>query len=249
MPAGASEADITKEAMKAKNKAALEKLSVVEQEFLFEQAFDSVMNHKYPASEKDFLELAALRMQYTIGDYEEGAYITDLIKVHPAQHLERRQTKGSSKTKLTVQTSSTFSVAVLETELTKIKDDIKKEWMGVKGMQADDARKAFMERIQSWNGYGANLFDVSHDMTTGPLAKSPKDLWLAISAEGVGLFPRGERKCLAMYSYEAVLSFGAPVANKYKIMIDQVGGMIFETNMVLEIAKLMKEYIKNIVAK
>jgi myosin X len=86
-------------------------------------------------------------------------------------------------------------------------------------------------------------------MTTGPLAKSPKELWLAISAEGIGLFPRGERKCLAMYSYEAVLSFGAPVANKYKIMIDQVGGMIFETNMVLEIAKLMKEYIKNIVAK
>ena len=257
------------------------KLSVVEQEFLYEQAFDSVMNHKYPASEKDLLELAALRTQYTIGDYEDGAYITDLMKVHPAQQPQllnlasgsssggtivgtlksgakkmfrgtlRGFSKGTLK-KLKAQSSAAAygeGTSVSEAELTKIKDDIKKEWMELRGMEANDARKAFMEKIQSWNGYGANLFDVSHDMTTGPLAKAPKDLWLAISAEGVGLFPRNERKCLAMYSYEAVLSFGAPVANKYKIMIDQVGGMIFETNMVLEIAKLMKEYIKNIVAK
>jgi myosin X len=256
-------------------------LSGVEQEFLFEQAFDSVMSHKYPANEKELLELAALRTQYTIGDYEDGAYITDLMKVHPAQQPQllnvasgsssggtivgtlksgakkmfrgtlRGFSKGTLK-KLKAQSSAAAygeGASVSEEELAKIKDDIKKEWMELKGMQADDARKAFMEKIQSWNGYGANLFEVSHDMTTGPLAKSPKELWLAISAEGVGLFPRGERKCLAMYSYEAVLSFGAPVANKYKIMIDQVGGMIFETNMVLEIAKLMKEYIKNIVAK
>ena len=46
-----------------------------------------------------------------------------------------------------------------------------------------------------------------------------------------------------------MLSFGAPVANKYKIVIDCVGSMLFETNMVLEIAKLMKEYIKTIVSR
>jgi myosin X len=73
------------------------------------------------------------------------------------------------------------------------------------------------------------------------------------------------RKRLAFYRYETVLSFGAPVANKYKIMVDNVGSMLFETNMVslvrvscfslltatqvLEIAKLMKEYIKEIVTR
>ena len=57
------------------------------------------------------------------------------------------------------------------------------------------------------------------------------------------------RKRLAFYKYETVLSFGAPVANKYKIMVDNVGSMLFETNMVLEIAKLMKEYIKEIVTR
>lgn len=40
------------------------------------------------------------------------------------------------------------------------------------------------------------------------------------------------RKRLAFYKYETVLSFGAPVANKYKIMVDNVGSILFETNMV-----------------
>merc|ERR1719183_1098474 len=174
------------------------------------------MSHKYPANEKELLELAALRTQYTIGDYEDGAYITDLMKVHPAQQPQllnvasgsssggtivgtlksgakkmfrgtlRGFSKGTLK-KLKAQSSAAAygeGASVSEEELAKIKDDIKKEWMELKGMQADDARKAFMEKIQSWNGYGANLFEVSHDMTTGPLEKSAKELWLAISAEG-----------------------------------------------------------------
>ncbi len=37
---------------------------------------------------------------------------------------------------------------------------------------------------------------------------------------------------MAFYRYETVLSFGAPVANKYKIMVDNVGSMLFDTNMV-----------------
>jgi len=102
-----------------------------------------------------------------------------------------------------------------------------------------------MNEIHGWNGYGANLFNVEQ------MSKKewPRELWLAISLEGVGIFPRGERKCLAFHRYESVLSFGAPVANKYKIMVDNVGSMLFDTDMVLEIAKLMKEYIKAIVTR
>ena len=36
---------------------------------------------------------------------------------------------------------------------------------------------------------------------------------------------------------------------RYKIMVDNVGSMLFDTDMVLEIAKLMKEYIKAIVTR
>lgn len=78
----------------------------------------------------------------------------------------------------------------------------------------------------------------------------PKELWLAISLEGVGIFPRNQSQRLAFFKYETILSFGAPQANKYKILVDGgPGAMMFETNMVLEIAKLMKEYIKEIVQR
>eukprot|EP00039_Didymoeca_costata_P001385 m.52055 g.52055 ORF g.52055 m.52055 type:complete len:1903 (+) comp10770_c0_seq2:130-5838(+) len=246
-------------------------LSKVEQEFLFEQAFESVMNRRYPADEKMLIELAALRTQFVVGDYEDGAYISDLIKVHPAQQPQLLSSSSSGGTIVgTLKKAGTMFKAktlrgfgkgtlkklkgdgtmkggskVGDAELEKIKKDIVLAWKPLKGLSPEDARVKFMEIIHSWNGYGANLFEVVQTTNT----KWPKELWLAVSLEGVGVFPRGERKCLAFYRYETVLSFGAPVANKYKIMIDGVGSMLFETNMVLEIAKLMKEYIKTIVTR
>ena len=61
------------------------KLSKVEKEFLFEQAHESVMKGQFPTDDAGLTKLAALRTQYVVGDYEDGAYISDLVKVHPAQ--------------------------------------------------------------------------------------------------------------------------------------------------------------------
>jgi len=250
-------------------------LSSVEQEFLFEQAFESVLHRKYPATAKELVELAAYRTQFVVGDYEDGDYISDLVKVHPAQQPQLISGNSSSggtivgtlMKKMKSKTLRGFGKGTLKklkgdatlrhgeevdpALLKKIKEDICKSWKKFKGVTRDDARKQFMEIIHSWNGYGANLFDVEQDAKhlSGPMKDWPKELWLAISLEGVGVFPRGERKCLAFYRYETVLSFGAPLANKYKIMIDGVGSMVFDTSMVLEIAKLMKEYIKTIVTR
>ena len=33
--------------------------------------------------------------QFLVGDYEEGAYISDLIKVHPAQEAQLLDTSGA----------------------------------------------------------------------------------------------------------------------------------------------------------
>lgn len=247
------------------------KLSTIEQEFLFDQAFESVMARRYPADDKMQLELAALKTQHTVGDWEDGAYISDLIKVHPAQRPAMINTVSSggtivgtlkAKAKAKFGTLKGFGKGTLkalkggtlkpgdqvsDAELEKIKAAILPLWKQHRGMSPEQARVAYMDKVHSWNGYGANLFEV--EQTTMTAQKWPKELWLAISLEGVGIFPRGERKCLAFYRYETVLSFGAPVANKYKIVIDSVGSMLFETNMVLEIAKLMKEYIKTIVSR
>jgi myosin X len=246
------------------------KLSVVEQKFLFEQAFESVMNRKFPADAETLNKLAALRMQYVVGDYEEGAYISDVVKVHPAQQPQLLSVSSGNtivgtlkKMGKAVGTLRGFGSRTLkrlkggtmkkkdgeptDEDIVIIKQEIVMCWQQLKNMSVDDARIAYMDIIHSWNGYGANLFDVEYVQQT----KNgwPKELWLAISLDGVGIFPRNERECLAYYQYESVLSFGAPVANKYKIMVDNVGSMLFETNMVLEIAKLMKEYIKEIVTR
>jgi myosin X len=243
----------------------------VEQEFLFEQAHESVMKKHFPSTDEGLIKLAALRTQYVVGDYIDGAYISDLVKVHPAQAQPlmvmgggiagtlkkaggtlKKAFKGtlrglgsSTLRKLKGQGTIKKSEQISEEDLQKIKDAIVQQWMQYKGMSANDARLAYMDEIHQWNGYGANLFNVEQ------VSKKewPKELWLAISLEGVGIYPRGERKSLAFHRYESVLSFGAPVANKYKIMVDNVGSMLFDTDMVLEIAKLMKEYIKEIVTR
>merc|ERR1712070_1360626 len=69
-------------------------LSKTEQEFLFEQAFESVLHKRYPADAPMLLKLAALRTQYVVGDYEDGAYISDVIKVHPAQQAQLLASTG-----------------------------------------------------------------------------------------------------------------------------------------------------------
>jgi len=246
-------------------------LSKTEQEFLFEQAFESVMARRFPTDDDTLIRLAALRVQYVVGDYEDGAYISDLVRVHPAQQeqllptasgagpsgtLRKASTvlkgtlRGFGKNTIRVLTGgsikrSASQASVGDAELAKIKERITAEWKKLKSLDKDGARQQYMEIIQAWEGYGANLFEV--EQTSNKMW--PNELWLAISLHGVGVFERGKPKRLAFYRYETVLSFGAPVANKYKIMVDNVGSMLFDTNMVLEIAKLMKEYIKEIVTR
>eukprot|EP00049_Salpingoeca_infusionum_P017514 m.353252 g.353252 ORF g.353252 m.353252 type:complete len:1850 (+) comp16718_c0_seq1:158-5707(+) len=242
-------------------------LTKTEKEFLFEQAFEAVMARKFPADDNMQIRLAALRTQFVVGDWEEGAYISDVVKVHPAQQpqllapdqggvsgtLKKAGTmikgtlKGLGKGTLRRLRGGTMKKTgeVTDAEMQKIKDRIVKEWKKLQGMSQDDAREAFMQIIQTWEGYGCNLFEVTQTLRK----EWPKELWLGISLEGVSIFPKNQRERLAFFRYETVLSFGAPVSNKYKIVVDGSGAMLFETNMVLEIAKLMKEYIKTIVSR
>lgn len=73
-------------------------LSNTEKDFMYEQAFASVMQGKFPASDELHLQLAALREQYIVGDYIDGAYISDLVKVHPAQREQLLAQEGSGGT-------------------------------------------------------------------------------------------------------------------------------------------------------
>lgn len=76
----------------------------------------------------------------------------------------------------------------------------------------------------------------------------PQELWLGVSADAVSVYKRGEGKPLEVFQYEHILSFGAPLANTYKIVVDE-RELLFETSEVVDVAKLMKAYISMIVKK
>eukprot|EP00056_Hartaetosiga_gracilis_P013065 m.213142 g.213142 ORF g.213142 m.213142 type:complete len:1878 (+) comp13789_c0_seq6:2376-8009(+) len=241
-------------------------LSDVEKDFLFEQAFENVLNGRHPADPQVHIKLAALRTQFVVGDYEDGAHMSSLVKVHPAQQPQVSSEAGGTGS--TLKKAGTMIKGTLrglgkgtlrrlrggtikkgegsDAELKKINDKIVAEWSQMREMTPNECREAYMKIIRSWDGYGANLFEV----TQTSQKEWPKELWLAINLEGVGIYPRGQPQRLAFFKYETVLSFGAPVSNQYKILVDGgTGAMKFETKMVLEIAKLMKEYIKAIVSQ
>lgn len=54
-------------------------------------------------------------------------------------------------------------------------------------------------------------------------------MWLGVSADAVSVYKRGEGRPLEVFQYEHILSFGAPLANTYKIVVDE-RELLFETS-------------------
>lgn len=67
----------------------------------------------------------------------------------------------------------------------------------------------------------------------------PHELWLSVSAEAVSVYKRGERRPLEVFQYEHILSFGAPLASTYKIVVDD-RELLFGTT---EVRKYQKKEI------
>ncbi|PFX28678.1 Unconventional myosin-X [Stylophora pistillata] len=241
----------------------LVEVDTIEYGFLYEQACDSIILGKYPAPDTTLYLLAALRLQFNEGDYKTGAWVSDLNSVYPPGKLKQKvktENSGVSRErhfsiKGTIRKAvSPFRSAggpengeedtkkATEEELSFIKSSICEQWKKLVGMDQEQAQKQYMEILRSWPGYGSTLFDVE---TKDP--GFPPELWLGVSFKGVGFYKRGDVRPQCQFSYENILSFGAPAANKYKIIVDGRDPMLFETSQVIEIAKLMKAYINQIV--
>lgn len=52
---------------------------------------------------------------------------------------------------------------------------------------------------------------------------------MGVSADAVSVYKRGEGRPLEVFQYEHILSFGAPLANTYKIVVDE-RELLFETS-------------------
>ncbi|XP_069912710.1 unconventional myosin-X isoform X3 [Oryctolagus cuniculus] len=242
----------------------------VEFAFMFEQAHEAVIHGHHPAPEENLQVLAALRLQYLQGDYSLHATVPPLEEVYslqrlkarisqstksftPCERLEKRRTsflegtlrrsfRTGSVVKQKAEEEQMLDMWVKE-EVCSARASILDKWKKFQGMNQEQAMAKYMALIKEWPGYGSTLFDV--ECKEGGF---PQELWLGVSADAVSVYKRGEGRPLEVFQYEHILSFGAPLANTYKIVVDE-RELLFETSEVVDVAKLMKAYISMIVKK
>ncbi|XP_028593797.2 unconventional myosin-X isoform X2 [Podarcis muralis] len=243
----------------------------VEFAFMFEQAHEAVIRGHYPAPEEALQVLAALRLQYLQGDYTSSSTaMPEMEEVYPLQRLTsriiqstktftaaerierkranflegtlRRSFRSSSISRQKMEEDQMLDMWVKE-EIFAARTNVIDKWKKLQGMNQEQAMIKYMSLIKEWPGYGSTLFDV--ECKEGGF---PQELWLGVSADAVSVYKRGEGRPLEIFQYEHILSFGAPLANVYKIVVDE-RELLFGTLEVVDIAKLMKAYISMIVKK
>uniref|UniRef100_A0A452HY63 Uncharacterized protein n=2 Tax=Gopherus agassizii TaxID=38772 RepID=A0A452HY63_9SAUR len=242
----------------------------VEFAFMFEQAHEAVIKGHYPAPEETLQVLAAFRLQYLQGDYSLHTTIPEIEEVYPLQRLKsritqstkmftpaerierkrasflegtlRRSFRSGSISKQKMEEEQMLDMWIKE-EVSAARTSVIDKWKKLQGMNQEQAMAKYMYLIKEWPGYGSALFDV--ECKEGGF---PQELWLGVSADAVSVYKRGEGRPLEVFQYEHILSFGAPLANTYKIVVDE-RELLFETSKVVDIAKLMKAYISMIVKK
>uniref|UniRef100_A0A8C9VX02 Myosin X n=1 Tax=Scleropages formosus TaxID=113540 RepID=A0A8C9VX02_SCLFO len=244
----------------------------VEFAFMFEQAHETVVRGQYPAPEETLQFLAALRLQYQLGDFSAQAAVPEMGQLYPMGRLrariqqsartfapagaERAERKRSSFLEGTLRRSfraASLSRQRLEEEnvlegwvreeIAAARASVLDKWKKLRSMTQEQAMVKYMSLVKEWPGYGSTLFDV--ECRDGTF---PQELWLGVSGEAVSVYKRGEPQPLEVFPYEQILSFGAPQPNTYKIAVES-RELFFETGLVVDIAKLMKAYISMIVKK
>ncbi|KAG7218961.1 hypothetical protein INR49_005539 [Caranx melampygus] len=250
----------------------------VEFAFMFEQAHEAVIRGQYPAPEETLQFLAALRLQYLQGDHSSQANVPEMSQVFPMARLRARvqnsaktfapgtgsvaERSGTSERKRSSFLEGTLRrsfrsgslsrqkleeenslEAWMREEAAAVKTSVMDKWKKLQGMNQEQAMVKYMALVKEWQGYGSTLFNV--ECRDGSF---PCELWLGVSREAISVYKRGEPWPLEVFPYEQILSFGAPLPNAYKIAVEG-RELVFETQMVMDIAKLMKAYISMIVKK
>ncbi|TNN32870.1 Unconventional myosin-X [Liparis tanakae] len=245
----------------------------VEFAFMFEQAHEAVIRGRYPGPEETLQFLAALRLQYLQGDHSAQAGGPDMSLVFPMARLRarvqnsartfapgsgsgtaerkrssflegtlRRSFRSGSLSRQKLEEENSLE-AWLREEAAALRTSVTDKWRKLQGVSQNAAMVKYMAVAKEWPGYGSTLFNV--ECRDGAF---PAELWLGVSRAAVSVYPRGEPWPLEVFPYEHILSFGAPLANTYRIAVEG-RELVFETPTVMDIAKLMKAYISMIVKK
>ncbi|MEQ2174949.1 hypothetical protein GOODEAATRI_013023 [Goodea atripinnis] len=226
----------------------------VEFAFMFEQGH-------YPAPEETLQFLAALRLQYLLGDQNPQATIPEMSQVFPMARLRARvqnsaktfasgtgsvaERSGTAERKRSSFLEGTLRRSFRSGSLSRQKleeENSLEAWMreeaaAVKTSVMDKWRKLQgMNQEQAMVKYMALVKEWQGYGSTlfnveGRDRAFPTELWLGVSRESISVYKRGEPWPLEVFPYELILSFGAPLPNAYKITVEG-RELVFETQMV-----------------
>jgi len=75
------------------------------------------------------------------------------------------------------------------------------------------------------------------------------ELWLSVGHNDIAIYQRRKSLPLEVYTYDSVISFGAPQVNTFKVSIEGQAPLEMQTPEFLDIARLMKTYISIMVRR
>lgn len=154
----------------------------VEKELLYHQVLHDLRADRFPITEKEAMMLTALQSQVELGDSQDVAIGEEYLAI--AGHC------------LPVRIVPNLSI-----------EGVVQHHQSLRGMTSSEAKKSFLNLIQSWPLHKATIFDVMQSFTSN----WPRVLWLAVDQDGLHLLEHRSRNALCTYEYGSILSYSPAI--------------------------------------
>uniref|UniRef100_A0A336N0C3 CSON009847 protein n=1 Tax=Culicoides sonorensis TaxID=179676 RepID=A0A336N0C3_CULSO len=187
----------------------------VEKELLYHQVLHGLRTERFPISEMEAIMLTSLQSQLELGDCGDTPADYRLVASHclPPRFVPNIPHDG-----------------------------VAMHHQSLRGMTQAEAKKSFLNLIQSWPLHKSTIFDVMQSFTSN----WPRVLWLAVDQKGLHLLEHRSRNTLCTYDYGSILSF-SPNMNCLMIITGsdkKQSKVILTTSQAFQIANLIREYME-----
>lgn len=185
----------------------------VEKELLYHQVLHSLRSERFPITEMEAIMLTALQGQLELGDYCEEIIDYELIATHclPPRFVPNLPHEA-----------------------------VAMHHQSLRGMVPSEAKKLFLNLVQSWPLHRSTIFDVMQSFTSN----WPRMLWLAVDQRGIHLLEYRSRNILCTHDYESIRSY-SPNLNSLMVFTGterKQSKVVLSTSQAFQIATLIKEY-------